>query len=242
MRIFFFSLLACFAAPFAACAESAYQALRALASARGDATLSRVIEVIGRSGDPQPAKWKIVVSDDTARGGIREFEIAGGAIVSERAPTRNFESRTNGTPMDFTVLNLDSSGAFTVAEGEAVEKRIGFDKVDYMLAADAGGRPVWTLELIGKRARVVATLDIAADDGKVLAMTTRAAESGPAPEEPLAGQPLTKEEAEAMEDDSFKGKLHRFGDKVESKFRRAGGSLQKFFTGKRTIDRDVETD
>ena len=39
------------------------------------AYMDHVISVTGEGGNPQPATWKILLEDHTARGGVREIEI-----------------------------------------------------------------------------------------------------------------------------------------------------------------------
>src|SRR2546425_5296953 len=112
-----------FSLPVSAClaGESAYQALRVVGNERGQDVLNHVIEVQGRNGAPQPSVWKIVFDEPSARGGVREVEVAKGKIVSERTPVRTYSGTSEGAVMDFHKLNLDSEGAFTVAEKEAAK-------------------------------------------------------------------------------------------------------------------------
>ena len=119
----------------------------------------------GRDGAPQPAVWKIVVDDPHARGGVREVEVQRGKIVGERTPTSHGASN----PMNFNQLNLDSEGAFTIANQEAQKANVPFDHIDYLLKAGSGGGvPVWELDLSdGKNSRV-GSVEIAADSGTVL--------------------------------------------------------------------------
>src|SRR6187402_2754638 len=98
-----------------ASANSAYEALRVVGKARGDAVLDRVIEVRASKGAPQPRTWKIAVLDDKAPNGVREFDVAGTSISGERTP----QAAGPGEPMNMSQLNLDSDGAHTVSEREA---------------------------------------------------------------------------------------------------------------------------
>lgn len=146
-------------------ADTAYSALRVLGKRDGQDVLNHVIEVRGRDGAPQPGVWKIVIEDPHARGGVRELEVQRGKIASERTPT----SHGLGAAMNFNQLNLDSEGAFTVANQEAQKTNALFDRVDYTLRAGTGGGvPVWQLDLSdGKNGRV-GSVEIAADSGAVV--------------------------------------------------------------------------
>ena len=118
------------AAPLAALAnDPAYTALRLVGKSRGEDTLKHIVELRGQHGAPQPAVWKIVLDDPHARGGIREIEVQSGKIVGERTPLEHDAA----SPMALAQLNLDSEGAFTVANQEAQKLNKSFDHVDYVL-------------------------------------------------------------------------------------------------------------
>ncbi|MDP9291921.1 MAG: hypothetical protein M3O82_06120, partial [Verrucomicrobiota bacterium] len=145
--------------------ESAYQALRTLGKERGQSLLNRVVEVTGLQGTSQPDVWKIVIDDPAARGGIRELEVSKGHVISERAPVRG---AARGAVMNFQKLNLDSEGAFTIANQEASRARVGFDTVDYVLRRDEQTQtPVWQILLKSGEGQSVGRIGIAADSGVV---------------------------------------------------------------------------
>ena len=128
-----------------ASATTAYEALRVIGKQKGDALLDRVIEVRGTKGAPQPGTWKVVVLDDKAPNGTREFDVRGAALGGERTPQPLGSSR----PMNMNQLNLDSDGAHTVAEREAKKSGFAYDHVNYILhGATGGGSPVWELRLV----------------------------------------------------------------------------------------------
>ena len=155
-----------FATPLAAtAADTAYSALRVIGKRDGQETLNRVIELRGRGGSPQPSAWKVTIDEPRARGGVREIDVQRGKIVGERTPT----ARSSGSPMNFNQLNLDSEGAFTIANQEAEKAGVPFDRVDYRLTSGTGGgAPVWALDLFdGKNGRM-GSIEFAADSGTVL--------------------------------------------------------------------------
>ena len=204
--------------------DTAYQALRAIGAERSQALLNRVIEVKGRSGDPQPAAWVIILDDQLARGGVREIEVSEGHIVSERTPVKAYSGSATGLTMNLQKLNLDSEGAFAIAEEEARNAKIGFDAVDYNLRCDdAETAPTWVLQLLDSQQRSVGSITIAADSGSVVSKELTGSDS--------EGKRMDRE------DGGVKGGFHKFKHTMDRTFRRAGGDLQEFFTGKRTIDR-----
>ena len=79
MALWFFT-----ASVFAQEQATAYDALRVVGKQFGREAVNRVISVTGVNGDPQPETWKVLLEDRGSRGGVREVEVAGRHIVSER--------------------------------------------------------------------------------------------------------------------------------------------------------------
>ena len=222
--------------------ESAYKALRALGAQRGEAILNHVIEVTGVDGAPQPAVWKITLDDPAARGGVRQIEMANGQIVSEHTPLR--DETVVGAPqlMDFQHLNLDSPGAFTVANQEAVRLGVSFDRVDYKLhVSEDRGIPVWSLKLLDTHGNVMQTVRISADKGLVLhgetsdhyvgttTTTTTTVDGAIPPPPPDAAPPV-------VVDDNSGDNSHGVGHQIDKGLHHVGADLEQFFTGHRTIE------
>ena len=146
-------------------AATAYEALRVLGKQRGEGVLDKVTEVRGQNGAPQPRSWKIIVNDSKSRSGAKEFDVQGAKLASEKSAN----SRSEGSLLNMSQLNLDSDGAHQIAEREA--KKIGFayDHADYTLRAGTrGGSPVWEVRLVDDRSQRSATLNLAATTGKIL--------------------------------------------------------------------------
>ncbi len=222
--------------------DTAYQALRALSAARDQAVLKSVIEVKGRSGTPQPENWIIVIDDPRARGGVREIEVSRGKVISERTPVKAYSGISVGVSMDFQKLNLDSQGAFTLAEEEAQKARVSFDSVDYLLRRDdTNGAPLWVLQLLDSSQRGVGTLKIAADNGNVLSRDFKplvTSERTPEREgEVRKRRGADRERREYVEDERPTRSRKHIGYRIDRRIHRIGGALQEFFTGRRTVDR-----
>lgn len=236
--------------------DTAYKALRTLGNQRGQSILNRVIEVKGATGTPQPSAWKVVLDDPSARGGVREFEIENGRVASERAPVKTYSGSSEGAVMNFQKLNLDSQGAFTVAEKEASKARVGFDSVDYLLRTDDSSRtPVWILRLLDSNRNAIGTLRIAADDGRVLFRDGFNGRTAPAPGyNPRQPQYTPREPREPREDSSGTRYTRDTGDNdgeqnpngvghnIKKGFLKAGASIEEFFTGNRTLDRRYDNE
>ncbi|MCE9611977.1 MAG: hypothetical protein K8R23_17400 [Chthoniobacter sp.] len=163
-RVFFTASL--FVAAAAWADETAYTALRVVGRSQGKDAINHVLELRGRGGAPQPAVWKVTLDEPRARGGVRELDVQRGKVIAERTPAA---ARVSGSPMNFNQLNLDSDGAFTVANQEAQKSSVPFDHVDYLLrSGTGGGAPVWQIELSDSKLGRAGSIDIAADTGTVL--------------------------------------------------------------------------
>ncbi len=153
-----------------ACAQesgTAYEALRIIGAQLGRGSMHHVISVTGVDGNPQPARWKVLVADESVTGGLREIDVADGRIVSDRPARGAIVGSTPGATIDTSKLNLDSSGAYAVANHTADTSHVVFDSVSYTLRSDSRGIPTWivTLEVAGRQP--VGTIHIAANRGKI---------------------------------------------------------------------------
>ncbi len=201
-------------------AATAYEALQVVKKAKGDGVLQQLVEVRGETGQPQPQSWTILMSDPAARGGIREFVVTGGEIASERTPVRGYSVGTGALPMlNFSRLNLDSDGAFRVANADATKARLGFHSVDYTLRTnDADGAPMWALHLFDYMGAPVGNLRVSAEDGKIV----RALQVDPdAREKPVVETTPADEDSETKT--HFKGGVFGF---VERTSKNVGTSVK----------------
>ncbi len=251
-----------------ASAETAYEALQVIKADRGDAILNELVEARGDSGNPQPHSWTIAMIDPSARKGIREFVINDGAIQSERTPVRGYEGLNRLPPINFTRLNLDSDGAFTVAEKEARRQKVGFNSVDYSLRTDvSSGSPTWVVRLFDYMGAPVGTLEVSAESGelaKALRLDPDARVSGADNRQPVEPPRTTVVEEETVvvtkRNDGVREAPPREREEMGGVFgfvqRRAeydanrvknvtlstAGSIQKFLTGRDTVSPDREDD
>jgi hypothetical protein len=230
---------------------TAYEALEVLKKERGEAALKKLVEVQGKAGQPQPASWTVLMTDPAARGGIREFVIANGAIGSERTPVRGYTSGADAfTGINFGLLNVDSGEAFKVANKQAAEAKVGFHTLDYTLrTSDVDGSPVWVIQLFDYMGAPVGTLRVSAESGKVLTALqidpdARQKPTARATPKPTA-TPVAKASAAATPEPKpvFKGGVFGFVERTSKNVGRtvkkgtlnAVGSVQEVLTGERTI-------
>ena len=146
---------------------SAYEALRVIGTQMNRQLVNRVISVNGTEGDPQPRAWKILVEDKNATGGVREIVVQDNRVASQRVPNKSVVGSTEGATINTSKLNLDSTGAYTVASHTAETSHVTFSLTSYTLRTDDHGNPVWIVTLNDRGNRPVGTIHIRASDGRV---------------------------------------------------------------------------
>ena len=146
---------------------SAYEALRVIGTQLNRQLVDRVVSVNGVDGDPQPRTWKILVEDKNAANGVREIVVEDNRVVSQRAPNKSVVGSTRGATINPSKLNLDSTGAYTVAAHTAETSHVTFALTSYTLRTDDRGNPVWIVTLGDRSNRPVGTIHIRASDGRI---------------------------------------------------------------------------
>ena len=145
---------------------TAYDALRVVSDHFGRAAVNHVISVTGMDGNPQPQTWRILLETPDRRG-VREVEVTDGRITSDGGPSRGVVGSSRGATINTRRLNLDSSGAYSVASYTADKSNARFSTVDYTLRTDDRGEPLWVVTLHGRSGRPVGTIHIGANRGNV---------------------------------------------------------------------------
>jgi hypothetical protein len=143
---------------------TAYDALRVVGVHMNRDAVNHVISVTGTKGDPQPETWRILL-EDRARGGIQEVVVKNGRVASERPSS--MVGSAEGSTINTSHLNLDSSGAFQVASHIADKSGLRFDSASYTLRTDPHGEPVWVVTLHAGNGQPVGTIHIGAHRGNV---------------------------------------------------------------------------
>jgi hypothetical protein len=146
--------------------STAYDALRVVGDHLGRAAMNHVISLTGTGGNPQPETWRIVLENPN-RNGAREVEVSNGRMITDRGAGRTVVGSTEGATINTKRLNLDSSGAYSVASYTADKSNAHFATVDYTLRTDERGEPVWIVSLHSRSGRPVGTIHIGANRGNV---------------------------------------------------------------------------
>jgi hypothetical protein len=69
--------------------------------------------------------------------------------------------------IDTSKLNLDSSGAFTVAQQTADKSHVTFATADYILRVDERGNPIWIVALQRQTGEPAGTIYVGANHGTI---------------------------------------------------------------------------
>lgn len=145
--------------------STAYDALRVVGTQLNRAYVSRIISVTGSDGDPQPVTWRVLIADRATPSGVLEVEVANGRVVAQRPATQSVSSGEVAT-IKTAQLNLDSSGAFSVASHTADQAHTNFALISYTLRNERGN-PTWLVTLHDETRRPIATIHIGANKGTV---------------------------------------------------------------------------
>ena len=241
-------LLASAAAAFGQGEGTAYEALRVVGTQMSRDLVNRVVSMSGVDGSPQPQTWHILVADRQAAGGMREVEVAGNRIVSQRTPRRTVVGSSEGATINTSRLNLDSSGAYAVASHTAETSHTVFSTASYTLRTDDHGNPTWIVTLL-EGGRPVGTLHIGANKGTISRVEgmyrgtnspdvannppeTRPRTNQDVYEQP--NEPVYEERNDDGEDENFikrriKRTLRRAREDAERMFGRVQRSFDRFF-------------
>lgn len=243
-------ILSAAAAP-AAEQVSAMTACKALPKA-----LHRSIARLGaKGGKPSPEIWTIVTRDGKAANGLREYTVTAGTVVATRGSSDLAEKITSSDVIGLNGFKVDSDQLAELAAGYAAANNVAPASFDYDLRKEGeDAAPLWTITAYNDAGTKLGSVVLAAHTGSVIshegfaltpdhpnltsdveeAQTANAGKASADKEEASAGdgeeKPAPKKKR--MADSDSEPEKKRPGT-----FRRVGGHLQKFFTGKNTIGR-----
>jgi hypothetical protein len=213
--------------------QSAYEALRVMGTQLNRALVGRVISVNGVDGDPQPRTWKILVEDRNATGGVREIVVEGDRIVSQRVPNRSVVGSTQGASIDTARLNLDSTGAYSVASHTAETSHVTYALTSYTLRTDEKRNPVWIVTLGDRTGRPLGTIHIRASDGRVIRVEGmyqgRNMEQVEENREEVDNAPPLEEDAEDADENIVKRDIKRMFRRTTNDARRIFQKVRRSF-------------
>ena len=163
MRLFFIMSVCLSASGFAA-GSTALDAVKLLPrEQRG-----RVARIEARDGSPGPERWHILVHDHAAENGLKEFVVAGGALVAERAISQFAESLTPDQILGDGV-RFNSDRAAQLVQQFAQANDIIVASIAYQLRKDgAAAVPLWRLTCYSALGREIGSLTITATKGAII--------------------------------------------------------------------------
>jgi hypothetical protein len=212
---------------------SAYEALRVIGTQMNRALVNRVISVTGVDGDPQPRTWKILVEDRNAQGGVREIVVEDNRIASQRVPNRSVTGSTQDATINPARLNLDSTGAYSVASHTAETSHVTYALTSYILRTDEKRNPVWIVTLGDRSGRPVGTIHIRASDGRVVRVEGmyqgRNMEQFEENRDEVANAPPVEEETEDADENIVKKDIKRLFRRTTNDARRIFQKVQRSF-------------
>lgn len=203
-RAIFVVLLVCLAVPAQGREQqtTAYHALRTVARQLDRAAINRVVSVTGVNGDPQPTEWTILLADRSVPGGIREVQVANGRIISNGVPRGGVVGSAQSAMFPASRLNLDSSGAFSVASYTANTSHVNFDAASYALRTNERGVPFWIVTLQDEGGRSLGRIHINATKGNIARVEGMFRGANMAQAEPQAPRPRVQQRPELEEEES----------------------------------------
>lgn len=148
---------------------SGKKALSILSQKFGSDAFQWIVEMRAFNGVPQPQEWSVIVYDPASVTMLTEYWVGEGRAVNEGPYDEIYPDKAPIGYIDFSKLKLDSTAAFTVAEGEARRARVGFDSLNFVLRArEYSNDSVWILALIDADKKLVGKVHVSGLTGSVL--------------------------------------------------------------------------
>jgi hypothetical protein len=199
----------------------------------------------GIEGTPAPERWHILVHDKEAENGVREYVIAGGAVVASRTVSQFAPSLAESDIIPAENIKFDSSRAAQIAQDYAMANKMMPASINYRLCKQGSdAAPLWRVACLDEEGRELGVLVLTAEKGNVVShdgFTFAPNNANPELFTPETTSQIGADET-TKEDGATGGKAKPRTKRKKPKeepgiFRRIGGKMQKFFTGKDTISR-----
>jgi hypothetical protein len=211
-----------------------------------------VARLVAHAGKPSPETWTIVVHDPKAPKGLRECTVSSATVVSSRTTSDLATKLTSGDVVGVENLKIDSDQAADLAAAYAAANQLQPAAFDYELHKEGqAAAPLWSVTAFDEAGAKLGTVVVAANTGKVVshdgfqqAPETPDLTADVAPTAAPATQDAkSTDSSNAKSSDSSTATKKRASNSssdspaqsVPRTFKRIGGHLEKFFTGKNTI-------
>jgi hypothetical protein len=211
---------------------------------------ANVARIVGRDGTPAPERWYFVTYDAAEQNGLREYVVAKGELVAAR-PISQFASQvTAADVIGVEGVKVDSKRAGEIAADYARANNAALSTLNYeLLREGAEAAPVWKVTCIDGAGKQLGVVTMTASHGAVILHDGFPIEPKPVvvekkiekldtyAEEKVA--PTAKPSQPADEETKKTAQRKRRSGEEEGgpkhAFKKIGGKLQKFFTGRDTI-------
>ena len=135
----------------------------------GRPAVSRIVEITGTAGDPQPLEWRVTAVAPNRSDLLREFWIGDQRVTDEGLSDDFYPDRLPKGYFAIERLKLDSTQAFAMTEQVARDAGIGFDVINYKLhCREYSDEPVWTLTLLDREDTIVGSVHLSGESGRLL--------------------------------------------------------------------------
>jgi hypothetical protein len=212
-----------------------------------------IARIEARDGTPAPDRWHILVHDKAAENGLREYVVASGEVVASRTISQFAETLSPEDVIGSEMLKVDSDEAAKVALEYALANHETVASMSYELRREgAEAAPLWKVTCFDDEGNEVGALVLTAGKGTVISHRGFPVEPSGTETASDGFRPLANTQVAAAASNEApaavattksaparKVKRQRTSRKEPEPgfIRRAGGSLQKFFTGRNTISR-----
>ncbi len=135
--------------------------------------------IYGSDGAPAPERWHILVHDPAVETGLKEFVVAGGAIVSTRGLSQFSEKLTPEEVIGDSVIKWDSDRAAKLLQQYAEANQLNLALINYELRKEgAEAAPLWKLTGYDVAGQELGSLVLTAAKGVVVSHPGFALEPG----------------------------------------------------------------
>jgi len=154
--------------------------VRTLAPTKGEAVAAMlaippkfadgILEVTGQNGSPNPAQWIIQAWNTEDPGTVHKLTVVDDQFVSDVLSVNIYEAERKEINVPMAGVQLDSGGAYRIAQAYASANGKTLGHVNYSLVVHAKSTPpVWTLECLDAKGSRIGKLEILATSGTVRA-------------------------------------------------------------------------
>lgn len=224
---------------------TALGALKALPSGKS----ASVTRIIGPEGKPSPDRWYLLTYDSASENGVKEFVVSKGELVASRNLSQFADAVKADEILGKENLKIDSDAAAKIARDYAHANEAVIARIDYELKKEgAEAAPIWKLTCFNESGSKIGEVVVTAGKGTVVShegfLLDPAAQEAKfdtaGAETDLSGTNSSADTTEPSSKSTRKKSADSEdgdGHHLSKPFRKVGGSLQKFFTGKDTISR-----